>query len=690
MKRFIKTRKKVTQMEKMKLIQRIVCTSDENINAIIENYRNNPGCFDTVWLSTCFGYPPIEEHVRQAKELRDVATKLRANGIAVSLQLSNSIGHGQYTSECDCSGLVGKEGVKPLVGHDGQTTYYSFCWNGEKFREYLVDGIEEYVKEIRPDYFWIDDDFRADNHSPVMYGCFCPDCLAKFNKKHGKSYTREHLVHDIVHEPDAKTRKLWIDFVRENLADLMKLICRAVDKQSPETVVCLQNCTHGYLGYGLDFIYDAIYETTGKAPWYRPGGGAYNDHNPNEIVKKAVYAAYQSASAPSYVTHFAPEVENIPFHYSGKSASGTAFETSLYLANGATDMTYSMIGSLPESREFYDEYFELFSKQRDYWEKLSAVSRRSKGGGLSYVIPKEFYMRKLDENETMWDYGIEPWYSANLLYRSGVPMTFEHAEGASYLLHPDVAATLSDKAIEDLMSKSVITDGESIEILKKRGYFGGVEMQRVAHDDALLLTERYLPHCLTDISARKRFKPSYFVAGGRTTYTFEKLPDSAEIIGVYENDVSLKRFFESDTAPYGVSSFILKTEKGGKFAVFGTGLWMGNVPSERMKLILRTGDYISEKPLPAVLVDAKQIMLLPRVSADNKNTLAVSAANLTIGYMKGTRILVRRASGTPVAYGQYIKSTIINYTTTDDGILLELPEIAPYSLVTVFFENDKD
>lgn len=672
----------------MELIQRLICASDEVIDTVIEKHSKYPGCFDSVWLTTAIGYPPIEGHYKLAEELSKVATKLRKNGIAVSLQLANSIGHGQSISSYDCSGLVGKEGVKPLVGHDGQVADYCFCWNGEKFREYLIEGVEAYIKEVRPDYFWIDDDFRADNHFPVQYGCFCPECIAKFNKKHGKSYTREQLVHDILHEPGAKTRKLWIEFVRENLGDLMKLICRAVDKQSSETVVCLQNGTHGYLGYGLDFIYDAIYETTGKAPWYRPGAGAYCDHNPNELVNKMVDVAYQTASAPDYMTHFAPEIENIPHFYSGKSAAGTAFETSLYLANGATDMTYSMLGDLPEPVEHYAEFLELFSKQRAYWEKLSAVSEKSKGGGLSYVISKEFYMRPLGENGTMWDYGIECYHSADRLLRSGVPITFDHAEGAPYLLHPDVAATLSAEEIEELMSKSVITDGESIEILKKRGYFGDVELQSVSNDDVMCLTERYLPHCLTDDFARKNFKPSCYVPGGRTTYTFEKLPDSAEIIGVYENDVPLKRFFESDSTPYGVASFILKTEKGGQFAVFGTGLWMGIVPFERIKLLLRVGDLIAATKLPAVSVDAKQLLLLPRVSADNKRTLSVSVANLTIGYVKGARLLVRRASGTPVAYGQYIEPTKTEATAHGDEILLELPEIAPYSVVTVVFEND--
>lgn len=138
----------------MKLIQRLVPQlSDKLMNTILQSHAQYPDSFDTVWLTTLFGYPQQEEHRKQAKKLRAAAKTLRENGISVSLQLANSIGHGQYTSQYDCSGLVGKAGVEPLVGHDGRVAPYCFCWNGEAFRSYLLEGIELYAKEIRPDYF---------------------------------------------------------------------------------------------------------------------------------------------------------------------------------------------------------------------------------------------------------------------------------------------------------------------------------------------------------------------------------------------------------------------------------------------------------------------------------------------------------------------------------------------------------
>lgn len=50
------------------------------------------------------------------------------------------------------------------------------------------------------------------NHDPVRYGCFCDDCVARFNKKYGMSFSREELVRNINDNTDI--RKMYVEFVR--------------------------------------------------------------------------------------------------------------------------------------------------------------------------------------------------------------------------------------------------------------------------------------------------------------------------------------------------------------------------------------------------------------------------------------------------------------------------------------------
>ena len=76
------------------------------ISDFIRIVKDNPGSCDEVWLATSYGFPPLDVHRDMAARLAVVAEQLRAAGLRVSLQISNTIGHGQYMAARDCSGLV--------------------------------------------------------------------------------------------------------------------------------------------------------------------------------------------------------------------------------------------------------------------------------------------------------------------------------------------------------------------------------------------------------------------------------------------------------------------------------------------------------------------------------------------------------------------------------------------------------
>ena len=105
---------------------------------LIAAIQAHPGSCDEVWLATDYGFPSMETHRASAEALGKIAEKFRAIGVRVSLQLSNSLGHGQYMSARDCSGLV-YEGspAENMVGHRGERADYCFCWRGAHVREYV-------------------------------------------------------------------------------------------------------------------------------------------------------------------------------------------------------------------------------------------------------------------------------------------------------------------------------------------------------------------------------------------------------------------------------------------------------------------------------------------------------------------------------------------------------------------------
>ena len=211
----------------MKVIQRLNALrqgDDAYLNMLLDNHTKYPNSFTDVWLATAYGFPTMQTHAKYARDAAYAAKRFRSHGIGVALQLSNSIGHGQYMLARDCSAVEQElKYAQPIVGHDGTTGVCSFCYNDPVFRAYTLEEVRLYMEAVEPEEFWIDDDFRARNHKPVDFGCFCPRCMSAFNARFGTAYTREELVKDMI--PDASLRGKWVEFLRQGLASLMTEIC---------------------------------------------------------------------------------------------------------------------------------------------------------------------------------------------------------------------------------------------------------------------------------------------------------------------------------------------------------------------------------------------------------------------------------------------------------------------------------
>jgi len=91
----------------MKLIQRIG-QDPEVASFLLSALEKYPGCFTDVWMNTAYGCPKNETHKEIADQLAVLASQLREKGVNVSMQLSNSLGHGAYNAlmDCTCAGVV--------------------------------------------------------------------------------------------------------------------------------------------------------------------------------------------------------------------------------------------------------------------------------------------------------------------------------------------------------------------------------------------------------------------------------------------------------------------------------------------------------------------------------------------------------------------------------------------------------
>ena len=102
---------------------------------LIEAIKRHPGSCDTVWLTSMGYYPSLAQHETYAKNWVPIAKMFRDAGIKVSMQIANTIGHGDWDqlrpekNDPFIQGMLPKNGEDPyLVGPDGTKNISCFCW----------------------------------------------------------------------------------------------------------------------------------------------------------------------------------------------------------------------------------------------------------------------------------------------------------------------------------------------------------------------------------------------------------------------------------------------------------------------------------------------------------------------------------------------------------------------------------
>ncbi len=638
------------------------------IDKLIHEISIHPGSCDEVWFATDYGFPKLSTHAETARTIADAAEKFKALGVRVSLQLSNSVGHGEYMSKCDNSGLCyDGSPVEKMVGHDGIVAGYAFCFRGKHFREYLLTEIREYIRTVRPHTFWVDDDLRARNHAPVNFGCFCDDCIEAFNKRYGSDFSREELVSAI--NSDIEWRKRHVGFIRDSLYDLAFAMGTAVHDADPECRIGYQHgLLGGFIGFGYDFIFDAFYKSTGIAPAHRPGGGVYDDSDPADILGKGELLNYQNYLLPEYVTDKRPEIENLPDIVYGKSIGGTCFETSYYLATGNNAMSYAMLMEDYEPMAWQGKMLGAFASHRKYWEKLCKYNNISHQTGLKVALAHKGYLRKTNKlfeyNREFYDFGMP-------LRFFNIPVAMTREDMPVCLISADSVDSYTDEEIEFLLGKPVVTDGEALRRLNERGVDVGADAREID-------TQNY-SEFFTDHEINKDFKGRTWGGGWLRFNNWELLGD-VEAVGIYGNKAD-----ESVSREH-VASGAFTTSAGAKWYV-GFDLWNRGVSTEKRDQLLNAIEYISGTRFAAELKTPIQAIVHPRVNEQGK-TVCVSITNVTVGPSGELELIIRDPESLDFTFmAQYqdeMKPLYERLEGEKNAYIVKLPNICGWSVGTVF------
>ena len=92
---------------------------------LVEAIKEFPGSCDTVWFATEYGYPDLSVHRKSGENIKNIAKIYRDAGIKVSLQVSNTVGHGEYMRSRDHSARD-TYNFERVVNENGEASDYRF------------------------------------------------------------------------------------------------------------------------------------------------------------------------------------------------------------------------------------------------------------------------------------------------------------------------------------------------------------------------------------------------------------------------------------------------------------------------------------------------------------------------------------------------------------------------------------
>lgn len=143
-----------------------------------------------------------------------------------------TIGHSPYRSSPNETQVLFSE--EAWVCDEKRNRYHGIlCPTSQEARDYLYEFAKIILEELRPDSYWLDDDCRLGFKCARI--CFCPRCLALFNRKNPSALSREDLAQKLfrtINQAES-IRKKWCEFNAEFLADYAAYLRKAADEVMP-------------------------------------------------------------------------------------------------------------------------------------------------------------------------------------------------------------------------------------------------------------------------------------------------------------------------------------------------------------------------------------------------------------------------------------------------------------------------
>jgi hypothetical protein len=574
-------------------------------------------CFNDVM----FGPFPDGLYAKIGEDVAAVKRGLADTGIEISWWCSPSI---RYFSDFPS--------IEDSAGHKSQDN--KKCPLDEGFVADYAAKVQS-VAKAHPAMICIEDDFTLSGRGLNGGACYCKRHLAEFAKRHGRALPAKEIAEAFRSRSaeNLAVRRAFADTVRESLVSLAHKVRAAVDEVDPSIRIMV--CEPG----GADKDGDAI-EAVARAfagatrPAVRPHGAIYGaETTPATIPGALAHAVWTIERLPKDVETFF-EADAYPHNRFYSSASQLLSMMAGATMAGGDDFLFYCLQYLDDPLEDpgYANAFLALKPRLDAVRQFVAEHEARLSGARIYWRAEDLSLTR----GYGYSHGQQLSSGAYMLSKFGIPYTTRADGGGPVLLLGEVAETMSDEEIRELLSGGVLMDAPAAVLLAKRGFGDliGADVEQVKGRPRI--TDERIR---SEAGCRKR---------GKHMNAFYVFPAGSEgtagrfvVLKPHEGTEVWSDFYGPDGSFVMPSVVFSRNRLGGRVGIVAMSL-IGNRSSglfnlRKQELLRRLLDRLSPDSVPVSAVDVPGIWLLASVSADGKEMLLM-VNNLSGDEREGVRL----------------------------------------------------
>ena len=592
--------------------------------------------------------------------LKERIDSIKNIGISCGINVLATVGHHEQNLPDSVKG-----NWYHMTSVDGRECGGSYCMSDERYLEEYLKPFYQMHVEANPDFIWIDDDVRY-MHYPAGYGCFCDNCIEKFNSYYGYTFNRTSLRKTLDSANEIEIRKKWLDFQGEKIENLLAFIGKTVREKNPEIKLGLMSGERYFEGFDFKRWADALSQNGKYNIMWRPGGGAYNDSDFSEFIAKGVEIGRQAALLPDYVDEVQSEIESFPYQILQKSPRSTAIEGILYLASGCNGTAWNILPNVKigESIDLIKKHFSEIRKVNSFMHLISDNADL----GESQGIFSGWHGNSLccTDESFFTAYGGKFSDGMKELSAIGLPEAFGFENACCYMLKGRQPLCFSDSEILKMLSGGLYLDAPAIKTLTDMGYgeyLGFGVGEKIAGDSE----EVYIDHPLNSgfINNRRCCYP-VFTKGE----AFSLIPNkNAEII------CNLTDYNNSKIAECSLGLY--KNKLGGTIIAASYYPWNDLLDSQKSQQMKRIFKLLSNNKIPTYVSSYSRVRIFCRKNG-GKKTLIIF--NCNFDRLEDVTVDIKTDSDNIKAFAQSGTEMPVKLSRQENGYLrAELPELEPYS-----------